>query len=113
MIKNLTRYLIPGLFTQNVKDWEDINLDEVGLFIDFDTVCEKHGIEFYIKDWRWELSEDNLIDLELELEGDWEGYYGNLYITWYKSDYECTGFWFSGLKEDDDSDSIFKNWENK
>ncbi len=113
MIKNLGYYVIPGIFEENVSNWQDIDTQKI--IEDFIELTGDLKLDVnlgYGEDWQ---EDEDLWDLQLDLENsEFRGYIGNFYITWRKdANWECSNIWFSGSNEVDDSDQVHWFWDNK
>lgn len=111
MIKRLNEYIIPGIFNQNLFDWTSINLEKTDFFEDLYTLLEKHKIKFQINSFNFNLGEEELIDLDIDIYGSFKNCSGTFHITWYYNDLKCLNLWFSGIKNNN-GDDVFLEWEN-
>jgi len=112
MIKHLSRYLIPEIFDLEIKSeepWNNINI--TGIIEDFYNLTKKLKIYdkiFLDGDGSWQ-DDDELLDLQLSLEQEYNDSLGSFYITWYKEDWKCKNIWYSA---DKDGEQIYDSWEN-
>lgn len=113
MVKKFPYYVLHELFTFNLSNWQAMNCEEI--ISDTYKLLKKHNLhDEMILNGDYEFQEeDDLIDLELYLDSDFRGFYGNLYVTWRKDNgWPCSHIWFYGYNEDD-TDQLHIDWENK
>ena len=108
MIKPLYKYVIPGIFTQQ-RDMMNLNVDGLGFFQDLDVVLEENNLDIDISYCYFDISDENVIDLVLELNNSFREYNGTFYVTWQKNTLECNVIWFSGFDKNDET--IFLGWD--
>jgi hypothetical protein len=108
MIQPLYKYLIPEIMEGNSypgTTWENASLWNTNIFNDLEKWQQKNNVFFSVVDWNWEV-EDDIIDLVLETETDYKGFYGNFYITWDDAG-KPQSLWFSGVDINDEEPGHF------